>query len=77
MAKPQQTNPSVATKQTQPDQRLFKVNSKTYQALRDLLGRQARSNAGLKDLFSRQAPWARPSCKASLKADFNDMNQLG
>jgi uncharacterized protein (DUF1778 family) len=49
----------LAAEQTLLDQRLFMANSKDYQAFLDLLDRPARSNAGLKDLFSRQAPWDR------------------
>jgi uncharacterized protein (DUF1778 family) len=47
----------LAAEQTLLDQRLFMANGKNYQALLDLLDRPARSNAGLKDLFSRTAPW--------------------
>ena len=47
----------LAAEQTLLDQRLFIANGKDYQALLDLLDRPARSNAGLKDLFSRAAPW--------------------
>lgn len=47
----------LAAEQTLIDQRLFMASSKDYQAFVDLLDRPARSNAGLKDLFSRQAPW--------------------
>ena len=47
----------LAAEQTLLDQRLFMASSKHYQAFLDLLDRPARSNAGLKDLFSRQAPW--------------------
>jgi uncharacterized protein (DUF1778 family) len=47
----------LAAEQTLLDQRLFMASSKDYQAFLDLLDRPARSNAGLKDLFSRQAPW--------------------
>ena len=47
----------LAAEQTLLDQRLFMVNGKDYQALLDLLDRPARSNTGLKDLFSRAAPW--------------------
>jgi uncharacterized protein (DUF1778 family) len=49
----------LAAEQTLLDQRLFMANSKDYQTFLDLLDRPARSNAGLKDLFSRQAPWDR------------------
>jgi hypothetical protein len=45
----------LAAEQTLLDQRLFMANGKTYQALLDLLDRPARSNAGLKDLFSHGA----------------------
>jgi uncharacterized protein (DUF1778 family) len=47
----------LAAEQTLLDQRLFMANGKNYQALLALLDRPARSNAGLKDLFSRTAPW--------------------
>ncbi len=62
----------LAAEQTLLDQRLFMANGKDYQALLDLLDRPARSNAGLKDLFSRTAPWdqqaaAKPSSPKSNK----------
>jgi uncharacterized protein (DUF1778 family) len=47
----------LAAEQTLLDQRLFMANGKNYQALLDLLDRPARSNVGLKNLFSRTAPW--------------------
>lgn len=47
----------LAAEQTLLDQRLFMATGKDHQALLDLLDRPARSNAGLKDLFSRAAPW--------------------
>ncbi len=47
----------LAAEQTLLDQRLFMTTGKDHQALLDLLDRPARSNAGLKDLFSRTAPW--------------------
>ena len=47
----------LAAEQTLLDQRLFMANGKDYQDLLDLLDRPARSNTGLKDLFSRAAPW--------------------
>ncbi len=47
----------LAAEQTLLDQRLFMASSKDYQTFIDLLDRPARTNAGLKDLFSRQAPW--------------------
>jgi len=39
------------------DQRMFMVSGKRYQNLLDLLDRPAEENIGLKDLFSRPAPW--------------------
>jgi uncharacterized protein (DUF1778 family) len=47
----------LAAEQTLLDQRLFIANNQDYQALLDLLDRPARSNAGLKKLFSKPAPW--------------------
>lgn len=47
----------LAAEQTLLDQRLFMATGKDHQALLDLLDRPARSNAGLKDLFARTAPW--------------------
>jgi uncharacterized protein (DUF1778 family) len=47
----------LAAEQTLLDQRLFMASSQDYQALLDLLDRPARSNAGLKKLFSKPAPW--------------------
>jgi uncharacterized protein (DUF1778 family) len=47
----------LAAEQTLLDQRLFMANGKDYQAFLDLLDRPVRSNVGLKDLFSRPAPW--------------------
>lgn len=46
-----------AAEQTLLDQRLFMVSGNQYQALLDLLDRPAQENEGLRDLFSRQAPW--------------------
>lgn len=62
----------LAAEQTLLDQRLFMANGKNYQALLDLLDRPSRSNTGLKDLFSRTAPWdqqaiAKPSSPKSSK----------
>ena len=51
----------LAAEQTLLDQRLFMVSSKDYQALLDLLDRPARSNAGLKKLFSKPALWEKTS----------------
>ena len=39
------------------------ASSQDYQALLDLLDRPARSNAGLKKLFSQPAPWEKPATK--------------
>ena len=47
----------LAAEQTLLGQRLFMATGNDHQALLDLLDRPARSNAGLKDLFSRTAPW--------------------
>lgn len=46
-----------AAEQTLLDQRLFMVSGSQYQALLDLLDRPAEDNAGLRELFSRPAPW--------------------
>ncbi len=46
-----------AAEQTLLDQRLFMVSGSQYQALMDLLERPAQANDGLRELFSRQAPW--------------------
>lgn len=46
-----------AAEQTLLDQRLFIVPDEQYQTLLDLLDRPARDNPGLRDLFSRRAPW--------------------
>lgn len=47
----------LAAEQTLLDQRLFMVSGNRYQALMDLLERPEQSNEGLRDLFSRKAPW--------------------
>ncbi|MGF1614866.1 MAG: DUF1778 domain-containing protein [Gammaproteobacteria bacterium] len=47
----------VAAEQTLLDQRLFMVSGSQYQALMDLLDRPEQPNEGLRDLFSRKAPW--------------------
>lgn len=47
-----------AAEQTLLDQRLFLVDGEQAQALLDLLDRPAANNPGLRDLFSRPAPWA-------------------
>ena len=46
-----------AAEQTLLDQRLFIVSGDQSRALLELLDRPARINPGLKDLFSRRAPW--------------------
>lgn len=46
-----------AAEQTLLDQRLFMVSGSQYQALMDLLERPEQTNEGLRDLFSRKAPW--------------------
>ena len=46
-----------AAQQTLLDQRLFMVSGSQYQALMELLERPAEVNDGLRDLFSRTAPW--------------------
>lgn len=47
----------LAAEQTLLDQRLFVVTGSQYQALMDLLERPEQPNDGLRDLFSRPAPW--------------------
>ncbi|HMM63688.1 MAG TPA: DUF1778 domain-containing protein [Mesorhizobium sp.] len=46
-----------AAEQALLDQRLFVVSGEQSQALLELLDRPAQDNAGLRDLFSRRAPW--------------------
>lgn len=46
-----------AAEQTLLDQRLFMVSGSQSQALMDLLDRPEQHNDGLRDLFSRKAPW--------------------
>lgn len=46
-----------AAEQTLLDQRLFMVSGDQYQALMDLLDQPEQPNEGLRDLFSRKAPW--------------------
>ncbi|MDD2741277.1 MAG: DUF1778 domain-containing protein [Rhodocyclaceae bacterium] len=48
----------LAAEQTLLDQRLFMVSGGQYQALIELLERPAQPNDGLRDLFSRKAPWS-------------------
>ncbi len=47
----------LAAEQTLLDQRLFMVSDSQYKDLMDLLERPEQSNEGLRDLFSRKAPW--------------------
>lgn len=47
----------LAAEQTLLDQRLLMVSGSQYQALMDLLEQPGQSNEGLRDLFSRKAPW--------------------
>ena len=49
----------LAAEQTLLDQRLFMVSGKQYQTLLDQLDQPEHDNLGLKDLFSRKAPWER------------------
>lgn len=46
-----------AAEQTLLDQRLFMVSGSQFEALLQLLDRPAEDDAGLKDLFSKPAPW--------------------
>lgn len=48
-----------AAEQTLLDQRLFLVSGSQSQALLDMLDRPVRDNPGVKELFSRPAPWDR------------------
>lgn len=48
-----------AAEQVLLDQRLFMVSGSQSQALLELLDRPVQDNPGLKDLFSRAAPWER------------------
>lgn len=47
----------LAAEQTLLDQRLFMVSGSQCQTLMELLERPAQPNEGLRDLFSRKAPW--------------------
>jgi uncharacterized protein (DUF1778 family) len=49
-----------AAEQTLLDQRIFMVSGKQYERFLTLLDRPAEDNVGLKDLFSRTAPWDKP-----------------
>ncbi|MFY8134239.1 MAG: DUF1778 domain-containing protein [Aquimonas sp.] len=46
-----------AAEKTLLDQRLFMVSATQYQALMDLLEQPEQASDGLRDLFSRKAPW--------------------
>ena len=48
-----------AAEQTLLDQRLFLVSGSQSKALLDMLDRPEQDNPGLKDLFSRRAPWSK------------------
>ncbi len=48
----------LAAEQTLLDQRIFMVTGSEYQALLTLLEQPEQVNEGLRDLFSRKAPWA-------------------
>lgn len=48
-----------AAEQTLLEQRLFMVSGRQYQAFLDLLERPEQGNDGVRDLFSRKAPWDR------------------
>lgn len=50
----------MAAEQTLLDQRLFMVSGSQYQALMALLDAPEQTNEGLRDLFSRKAPWDAP-----------------
>ena len=47
----------LAAEQTLLDQRLFVLSGSQCRALLELLERPAQPNEGLRDLFSRKAPW--------------------
>ncbi|MDB5047405.1 MAG: hypothetical protein JWO30_476 [Fibrobacteres bacterium] len=49
-----------AAEKTLLDQRLFMVSDSQSRALLDLLERPARSNSGLRNLFSKASPWEKP-----------------
>ena len=48
-----------AAERTLLDQQLFLVSGSQSQTLLDLLDRPEQDNRGLKDLFSRRAPWSK------------------
>ena len=47
----------LAAEQTLLDQRLFMISDTQHQSLMDLLEQPEQSNEGLRDMFSRKAPW--------------------
>lgn len=47
----------LAAEQTLLEQRAFTVDGERRQSLLDLLDRPEQPNEGLRDLFSRRAPW--------------------
>ena len=47
----------LAAEQTLLDHHLFMVSGNQYQAFMDLLDQPEQPNDGLRDLFSRKAPW--------------------
>jgi len=47
----------LAAEQTLLDQRLFMVSGAQFSSLMDLLDQPEQANQGLRDLFSRKAPW--------------------
>ncbi|HET9679819.1 MAG TPA: DUF1778 domain-containing protein [Gammaproteobacteria bacterium] len=47
----------MAAEQTLLDQRLFMVNGAKYRDMMALLDQPEQPNEGLRDLFSRKAPW--------------------
>jgi uncharacterized protein (DUF1778 family) len=51
----------LAAEHTLLDQRLFMATGPQYRGLMDLLEQPAQDNAGLRDLFSRTAPWNTPA----------------
>jgi len=46
-----------AAEQTLLDQRFFMVSGSQYEAMMNLLEQPEKPNEGLRDLFSRKAPW--------------------
>lgn len=48
----------IMAQQMLSGQTVFKVSDSQYQAFLDLLARPAEDNAGLRELFSKPAPWS-------------------